>query len=289
MNEIRKERKVRRISGILAIFLIIIFVSGVHSQEEQQERYVREYKIGSWDVLEVSVYGEDDYTHVPVQVTEYGRIKLPLLDEIEVLGLTQSELEERLEKLFVEKAIFQNPSVTVFVVGRRSQRISLLGSVAKPGRYELLGRQELLHIIADAGGFTTYNGDVTIIREQLDPLKIAIKDLISGDGKFNIPLQPNDIVIVNPEETVIIYVDGAVRQPGVLQVPKSKIPTLYRAIIQAGGFTDRASKGNVKIKRMDESGKEIIIDVNVKDIERGKKKDIPLQAGDIIIVGEKFF
>lgn len=279
----------RRISGLLAIFLIIIFVSGVDSQEEQQEKYVREYRIGPWDVLEVSVYGEEDYTGVRVQVTEYGNIKLPLLEEVEVLGLAQGELEEKLKQLFVKNAIFQNPSVTVLVTQRQSQRVSLLGAVASPGRYELLGRQELLHIIAEAGGFTTYGGEVTIIRGEFDPLKLPIKDLISGDGKFNVPLQPNDIIIVSPEETVFIYVTGAVRNPGALQVPRSNIPTLYRAIVQAGGFIERASKGNVKIKRLDESGKEIIIDVNAKDIEKGKKKDIQLQAGDIVIVGEKIF
>jgi len=284
-----KEKDMRRIAGILAVSLIILFVSGVYAQEEQKETYIREYRIGPWDVLEVSVYGEEDYTGVRIQVTEYGRIKLPLLDEVEVLGLTQGELEEKLKQLFMEGAIFQNPSVTVLVAERQSQRVSLLGAVANPGRYELLGRQELLHIIAEAGGFTTYGGEVTVIRGQFDPLKVPIKELISGDDKFNIPLQPNDIIIVSPEETVFIYVTGAVGSPGALQVPKSNIPTLYRAIVQAGGFTERASKGNVKIKRMDESGKEIIIDVNAKDIEKGKKKDIPLQAGDVVIVGEKIF
>jgi len=272
----------------LIISFFLLLVAGLFSQEGQ-ERYVREFRIGAWDVLEVSVYGEEDYSDVRVQVTEYGKIKLPLVGEVEVLGLTQGELEKSLGQLFVEKDIFQNPSVTVLVVERQSQRVSMLGAVASPGRYELLGRQKLLHVVAEAGGFTTFDGEITLIREQQDPLKIFIKDLVAGDGRFNIPLQPNDIVYVRPEETVLIFVGGAVGSPGALEVPKSNMPTLYRAIIQAGGFTARASKGNVKIKRMDENGEERIIQVNAKDIERGDKPDIPLQEGDVVIVGEKVF
>ena len=267
----------------------MLFVAGLRAQEEQPQRYVREYRIGPWDVLEVSVYGEEDYSDVRVQVTEYGRIKLPLIDVVDVEGLTQGQLEQNLSKLFIEKAIFQNPSVTVLVVERQSQRVSLLGAVATPGRFELLGRQKLLHVVAEAGGFTTFDGEITLIREQQDPLKISIDDLVSGDDRYNIPLQPNDIVYVRPEETVLIYVGGAVGSPGAIEVPKSNIPTLYRAIIQVGGFSERASKGNVKIKRIGENGDEIIIDVDAKDIEKGDKPDVALQPGDVIIVGEKVF
>ena len=276
-------------SFVFAACILTLFITGLYSQEEQPQRYVREYRIGAWDVLEVSVYGEEDYSDVRVQVTEYGKIKLPLVGEVEVLGLTQGELEKSLGQLFVEKAIFQNPSVTVLVVERQSQRVSMLGAVLTPGRYELLGRQKLLHVIAEAGGFATFDGEITLIREQQDPLKISIKDLVSGDERFNIPLQPNDIVYVRPEETVLIFVGGAVGSPGALEVPKSNMPTLYRAIIQAGGFTARASKGNVKIKRMDENGEERIIQVNAKDIEKGETPDVPLQPGDVIIIGEKVF
>jgi len=259
------------------------------SQENQAEEYVREFRIGLWDVLEVSVYGEEDYYGIRVQVTEYGRIKLPLLEEVGVLDLTQGELENKLNKLFIEKELFQNPSVSVLVVERQSQRASILGAVANPGRYELLGRQKLLHVIAEAGGFIAFAGKITLIREQQDPLDISIDDLVSGDERFNLPLQPGDIVYVRPVETVLIFVGGAVGNPGALEVPKSNIPTLYRAIIQAGGFTDRASKGNVKLRRKGEGGDEIIIPVNARDNEKGDRPDVQLKEGDVVIVADKLF
>ncbi len=284
----------RKIAGVLGIALIIVFVSGLfmpgYAQIGQQERYVREYRIGPWDVLEVSVYGEEDYNGVSVTVSEYGRVRLPLLDEpVDASGLTLDELESKVSQLFVDKDVFQQPSVTVNVVERYSQRISVIGAVANPGPYELRGRQKLLSVIAELGGFTIYDGEVTLIREQQEPLKITIKDLVSGEDRYNLPLQPKDIIIARPEEVALVYVTGAVGSPGAFEFPLSMMPSLYRAIVQAGGFTERASKGNVKIKRVDETGREIILEADAKDIEKGDKPDIQLQAGDVVIVGEKLF
>ena len=100
--------KVRSKVCALIICSFMIFITFVFAQEDPPQRYVREYRIGLWDVLEVSVYGEEDYSDLRVQVTEYGKIKLPLVDEVEVAGLTQGQLEERLNQLFIEKDIFHN-------------------------------------------------------------------------------------------------------------------------------------------------------------------------------------
>jgi polysaccharide export outer membrane protein len=91
------------------------------------------------------------------------------------------------------------------------------------------------------------------------------------------------------DKIIQIYVTSQVKSPGALEVRKSNIPTLLRAIAHAGGFASRASKGGVIIKRIGEDGKETRIKVNVDDIIKGKKKDIQLQENDVVIVPEKFF
>jgi hypothetical protein len=45
----------------------------------------------------------------------------------------------------------------------------------------------------------------------------------------------------------------------------------------------------VKIKRKDASGKESILEVNLDEILSGKKPDISLQDGDLVIIKESFF
>ena len=121
-------------------------------------------------------------------------------------------------------------------------------------------------------------------------MKISIDDLfLEGDARLNIPLQSNDIVNIPIDRIVNIYVFGQVKRPGALGVRRSNIPTLLQAIGQAGGFSERASKKKVLIKRIDDDGKEIKIKVNVKNIIKGKGKDIQLLEDDVVIVPETIF
>jgi polysaccharide export outer membrane protein len=183
----------------------------------------------------------------------------------------------------------------VVISEHQSRRVFLIGAVTTPGSFELTGRLTLLKLIAQAGGLTPDAGNEIIIMRQLPEgnktsLKISVEDLIlKGDPSLDIPLQADDIVSIPVDRTVLIYVTGQVQTPGALSVKRSNIPTLLRAIAQAGGFASRASKGNVVIKRIDETGKEIKITVNVNDIIKGKRKDVQLKENDVIIVGEKFF
>ena len=260
---------------------------------QAQEAYSTEYKVGAKDLLEITVFGLDEMNKT-VHVSEDGKITLPLLGEVEVEGLTKAEVERKLATLLEEKYL-QNPQVTIFIKEYKSNRVSMLGAVTKPGPYELLGRQTLMQIIAEAGGLTSDAGNEIIVLRQLrdgssTSLKISIDDLIlRGDPKLNIPLQPGDIVNIPIDKEIIVYVFGQVKNPGALQVKKSHIPTLLQAIAQAGGFAERASKGRVLIKRIGDDGKEEQIKVNVKDIINGKKKDIQLMENDVVYVPESIF
>ncbi len=267
------------------LFLFLLFLPA-----EQELRM--EYKIGPRDLLEFSVFGLDELNQT-VRVSESGKITLPLLGEIEVEGLAKTELEQKLSKL-LEKYL-QNPQVSVFIREYQSKQVSVLGAVGMPGSYELLGRQTLLQIIAQAGSLTPEAGDEIFILRQGDNgnsniMRISIDDLfLEGDSKLNIPLEPDDIINVPLDKTVTIYVHGRVRNPGAFQVKRSNIPTLQQAIAQAGGFAEGASKRGVLLKRIEKNGKEIVKKVNLKDIIKGKKKDIQLKENDVVYVPEKIF
>jgi polysaccharide export outer membrane protein len=112
---------------------------------------------------------------------------------------------------------------------------------------------------------------------------------VKGDPKLNIVLEPGDIINVPVDKVVAIYVFGQVKNPGALQVRRSSLPTLTQAIAQAGGFTDRANRKRVNIRRKDASGKEFEVSVSVRDILKGKIKDIPLQENDTVYVPESLF
>jgi len=281
----------RKTLVIIASIGVVLALAAAAAAGDQA---VSEYRIGAKDLLEITVLGVAEINKLVVRVSEEGRITLPLLGEVNVDGLTRSGLERELTRLVGEKYV-RNPQVTVFIQEYLSKRVSVLGAVEKPGPFELLGRQTVLSIISQAGGLTRDAGKEIIVIRQLaggdsTAIRIPIDDLfLKGEAKLNIALEPDDVVTVPVDKTVSIYVFGQVRNPGALQVRASSLPTLTQAIAQAGGFSERAVKSKVKVRRKDPSGKDLEIVVNVKNILKGKVKDIPLQENDTVYVPESLF
>jgi polysaccharide export outer membrane protein len=112
---------------------------------------------------------------------------------------------------------------------------------------------------------------------------------VNGNPALNIAIYPGDVVNVPPDTKIVIYVLGAVRLPGAVQLSTSMPVTLLAAIAAAGGPTDSAKQSDIKIKRRNSTGEENLIKVNLKDILSGKTEDMPLSEGDIITVPESFF
>lgn len=273
--------------GIICLFLIF---SGLYSQELSED-----YRIGPKDLLEIRVIGHEDAS-TTTRVSEGGKISMPYLKEVEVEGLTKIELEKKLEELLSER-YFENPQVIVFIQEHRSKIVAVIGAVRNPGEYELIGRQTLMDIISKAGGYTGEEGKVISVFRKLSDdtttsLQISRESLFyRGDSELNILLQPGDVINVPIDRIIHIFVMGEVRNPGMLDVKKSELPnfTLLKALAQAGGFSDDASKGSVKVIRTDEQGKKHTYKFDAKDIQKGKKPDFILLEGDIVVVPKSIF
>ncbi|HAV41763.1 MAG TPA: hypothetical protein DCW97_05065 [Acidobacteria bacterium] len=292
----------------LILFVFLILIIGVRpsgsqqavplsrGQEENQvngrDYFIREYIIGPRDLLEIKVFELPEFDHT-VRVSEDGSITLPLIGNIQIGGLTKDKAEERLSEL-LEKYV-KKAQVSIFIKEYQSSLVAIIGAVEKPGMYELVGRQTLLQMISQAGGFNdTAANEIYVLREGQDgttaSISIDLEDLmINGNQNLNIPIQANDVINVPVDKLINVYVFGEVRQPGALQVKMSNKITLLQAIAQAGGLSENATKRGVTIKRRDKSGKEINLSVNLNDIIKGKKKDIPLQEGDVVIVKQSIF
>jgi polysaccharide export outer membrane protein len=252
-----------------------------------------EYRLGPEDVIEVRVF-ELDQLNRTVRVSGDGTMDLPLIGSIPVRGLTPEgvalEVAERLRNRFV-----QDPQVSVFVKEFHSQTVSLLGAVSSPATYPLVGRRNLLQILADAGGLSPSAGNVLFVFRLSDDgrsarLSVPLSELlIQGNPRWNIWLRPGDIVSVPPEAAVSVSVLGAVSSPGVYKLPVGDGASVLNAVARAGGLNDRASKSGIQIKRRDASGEEKVLKVDLGDILSGKESDFVLQEGDVIVVKESFF
>jgi len=281
------------IRRLMMAALFCAWAAGLLAQTGQ-EAFIREYRIGSKDLLEIKVV-ELPELNLTVRVSEDGSITLPLIGRVEIGGLTKDAAERTIAALLAEKYV-NNPQVSVFIKEYQSNRVALIGAVKTPGMYEMIGSMNLLELISKAGGFTDNTGnDLYVAREGKDgiqvKLTINLDDLIiNGNQNLNIPLQPRDIVTVPVDKIIQVYVWGEVKSPGALSVKLSKKITLMQAIAQAGGTTATAKKSAVIIKRKDEkTGKEIPIKVNLNDIIKGKTPDPPLKEGDVVYVPESFW
>jgi len=273
---------------------LIVLAVGLGNAQEQKDAFVKDYKIGPHDLLEIKV-SEVPELNLTVRVSESGSITLPLLGRVDLGGLTKEGAERKIATMLEEKYV-KNPQVTVFIQEYQSNRLTLIGAVRTPGMYEIVGEMNLLELISKAGGFAENAGnELFVMRKGKDVIKekltIDLNDLIlNGNPNLNIPLQPNDDIIVPFDKIIQIYVWGEVKNPGALSVKLSKKITLVQAIAQAGGTTDSAKKSAVIIKRKDEkTGKEIRMTFNLNDIIKGKKPDPPLKEGDVVYVPVSFW
>jgi polysaccharide export outer membrane protein len=269
-----------------ALLIAAALAAGTPAQQEGQALPLTEYRIGSRDLLEITVFNLPELNQT-VRVSEDGSITLSLLGKVEVAGLTAQDLEKKLAGL-LDQQYTKNARVTVFI--KEFQKVAVLGAVGRPGMYELVGPTTILQIISQAGGLTSQAmNEVYVLRQGKDASKtriiIDLEDLAKGNHELDILLQPKDEVIVPIDQLRNVFVYGEVRNPGTISFLQSKKITLLQAIAQAGGPTEWAKKSRVVIKRKDKkTGKEMKIPVNLKKLISGKTSDIMLEEGDVVIV-----
>jgi polysaccharide export outer membrane protein len=159
-----------------------------------------EFVIGPGDVLAINVWKETEISKV-IPVRSDGRISLPLIGEVQSSGLTPKQLEAEIAKRL--KDYIADPSVTVVVQEVRSQKINVLGMVARPGSFPITSSLTVLDAIALAGGFRDFakQKSIYVLRQNADGtqsrLTFNYKEVIKGvNVAQNVKLQPRDTVVV---------------------------------------------------------------------------------------------
>ena len=251
-----------------------------------------DYEVGAGDVLEINVFGNDDLSRVPTVQTN-GAVSLPLLGEVQVSGLTIAEVKRKVTNLLAKDYLI-NPQVEVKVKEYQSQYVSVVGEVNNPGRKPIRGRMRLLDALIESGGFkATSSGDVMITRTDgsFDDGKKAITVRISASAtiqdqiNLELRLKNGDIISALPKS--FVTVDGEVNRPGRYAIESDL--TVTGAVSLAGGRTRFGSSG-AKVRRIDpQTGKVSIIEVDIKDVQNGKKPDITLLPNDVVSVARRVF
>lgn len=253
---------------------------------------VGSYRIGPRDRLTIRVE-ELPNLDSEQQVADDGTITLATIGSIEVRGLTEAELANRIRERLLAEGL-RRATVTATVNEYRSQPVSVLGAVARPGNHVIPGRSTLIDVLLDAGGMSDQAGSKILVRRRAangltDQVEVSVDDLfLAGDPNVNLPIYAGDLIHVLPVQEMAIHFLGEVATAGTLTFRDDKRVTLLTAIARAGGLTETASNKLV-IKREDENGQRFEINVDYRKLLNGKIPDIELQDGDLIVVKESFF
>jgi polysaccharide biosynthesis/export protein len=273
---------------------------------------VGEYVLGSDDVIQIKVLKEENLDRT-VTVSSDGFITFPLIGDLRVEGLTIANVDAQITALLGENYLV-NPEVVVEVVKQRSKKVYIMGQVKQPGYHEIAGDQRLLGTLLSAGGPTSFNAEARLLRlpkgdmfgvdsmETMNPVIVDLQRLfVEGDQTQNVILRDGDVLMVaekKPGDPAGVgeaqiganqfYVVGSVSNPGVYTYKPDD--TVLDAILRAGGFSEFASRNNVKVVR-DANGQTRTFQVRMRDVmDRGEMdKNIAIMPGDMIIVPESFF
>ncbi len=158
-----------------------------------------EYVIGPEDVLSIIFWREKDMS-AEVAVRPDGKISLPLLNDVEVAGLTPTQLCDRITES--AKRFVEDPNVSVVVRQINSRKVFVIGEVSKPGPYPLTGPTTVLQMIAIAGGLREYADAKHIIIMRVNnghtvgfPFNYRDVSNRKNLGQ-NLELKPGDTIVV---------------------------------------------------------------------------------------------
>jgi polysaccharide export outer membrane protein len=171
----------------------------------------RPYLIGSFDKLEIDVFGIEGLSDKEVQADASGRISFPLAGTVEAAGRTPNEVAQIIAARLRERFV-RDPQVTVNLKETVSQVITVDGEVKEPGLYPVIGKMTLMRAVATAKGASEYAklSHVAVFRTVGGQRMAGLYNLRAiRDGAYDDPeVYANDVVIVGDNATRRIFKDA---------------------------------------------------------------------------------
>lgn len=159
-----------------------------------------EYQIGAGDELQISVWKEPDASVPSVVVRPDGKISMPMLKEVSVIGQTPIQAEKSITDQL--KNYITAADVTVIVKAINSKKIYIVGGVKKEGPIAYTYRMTVLQAISEAGGLTDYakKKRIYVLRHENGRdyrFPFDYDAVLRGERmELNVPLMPGDTLVV---------------------------------------------------------------------------------------------
>lgn len=193
--------------GITAVFVLTACASKPLPEgtldATQHSIVTEEYRIGVDDVVDVSVWGNEQLS-VQVTVRPDGKITVPLLGDVAVAEKTTDEVAAIITE-GLSKDI-RSPKVTVTMASLQSKeylrRVRVTGAVGRPVSLNYRQGMTVIDAVLEAGGlgeFASGNKATLIRRHEGKTISVPIRledMLVRGKVDGNHMLVPGDIITV---------------------------------------------------------------------------------------------
>jgi polysaccharide export outer membrane protein len=259
---------------------------------------IPEYRIGPLDVLEINSHVGHEVTTTTVKVNNSGKISYSFIDDLDVVGLTPSQLDVLLTERMSN--YIRNPRLNILVTEFKSKSALVLGELSRirgniwgskgeSGEITLTGKTTLMDLIAQGGGYTV-DADIKRVKviRHAKSYEINLYDIITkADERVNVIIDDGDVIDI-PELPVLgerIYVMGEVNYQGIY--PLDDAQDLLAAVSLSGAFTSLAKEENTLIIRANEAGeKPLVMMADMKALLRKADltQNIRLEDGDLVYV-----
>jgi polysaccharide export outer membrane protein len=240
--------------------------------------------IGPGDFVDVSEFHTPEF-HSSVRVSPSGTVMLPMIDNVQVGGMSEAAAAAAIEAALVAKGMLLHPQVSVLVTFYTGQDVSVLGEVARPGVYPYTLHHRLLDVISAAAGLSPNAGRLVNVYHRSDPNTPYAVVLDPGGtdtaADHNPELNPGDTVQVS--RAGLVFVIGDVVRPGGFPVDPAQGLTVVQALSLAWGPSQNAASGKALLIREQKGGRTLTT-LNLRRMIHGQDPDQPIYDHDILFV-----
>lgn len=264
-------------AALLLFVSLFVTPCSVNAQAQAQA----DYPLGAGDAIKIQVFQNPDLT-LETRVSEGGTITFPLIGQVRIGGLPIADAEKKIANALQSGGFLKAPQVNIVLLLIRGNQISVLGQVARPGRFPMeTANTRLSDMLASAGGAIQTGDDIAIVtgtrngrpfRQQVDIPGIFLQNKVQDD----IVLQGGDTIYVH--RAPVFYIYGEAQRPGAYRVERDM--TVMQALTTGGGPTNRGSDKRLRLHRKNAKGV-------IEEIE--PKLTDPVLNNDVIYVKESIF
>jgi polysaccharide export outer membrane protein len=242
-------------------------------------------KLAPGSLVDVQVFEEPDLNG-SYRLDDRGQISMPFAGAIPLDSLTLLEAGAAITAKLESEQVLKAPHVVVNIDEYSVKSVVVLGEVAAPGRFPILGPRKLMDVLAMAGGQTPSAGNEIVVHRLQDPPEVTETVLYGRGAKdpkaLNLEIRPGDTVLV--KRVGIVYVLGSVFRPGGYAMQEAGELNLDQALALAQGTLPEAKVQNTLIIRKMPDGSLMSVEVNYKKINKGQASSPQLKPEDIVFV-----